>query len=323
MSFGRLRFEAQLVAIETLIKESKFQENRVFWLYENNLRSSFFMLEGLARLYAQAHNKKLFTKIKDKAKELEDALGWLDFYYHYYQVFSKNRKLSAEVKAYFTKKLEQSQETCLKLLKKEEWLNGDRIKKIRKQLKYADWKEEAVEVELFSGIYRSEANEILQFLRDHEFHFADMEHDVHELRRKLRWLSIYPQALQGVVKLIHKSKDKNALVQYHTEAILTSPYNQFQPSKKLAAHLKLGKPQFFALSWLIAQLGELKDKGQHIEILTFVLMKLEGLSKEAASEKTYTMLAKTFPKQEVLLKKASDMAQQFASLHVLEELVID
>jgi hypothetical protein len=281
------------------------------------------MLEGLARLYAQAHNKKLFTKIKDKAKELEYALGWLDFYYHYYQVFSKNRKLSAEVKAYFTKKLEQSQETCLKLLKKEEWLNGDRIKKIRKQLKYADWKEEAVEVELFSGIYRSEANEILQFLRDHEFHFADMEHDIHELRRKLRWLSIYPQALQGVVKLIHKSKDKNALVQYHTEAILTSPYNQFQPSKKLAAHLKLGKPQFFALSWLIAELGELKDKGQHIEILTFVLMKLEGLSKEAASEKTYTMLAKTFPKQEVLLKKASDMAQQFASLHVLEELVID
>jgi hypothetical protein len=281
------------------------------------------MLEGLARLYAQAHNKKLFTKIKDKAKELEDALGWLDFYYHYYQVFSKNRKLSAEVKAYFTKKLEQSQETCLKLLKKEEWLNGDRIKKIRKQLKYADWKEEAVEVELFSGIYRSEANEILQFLRDHEFHFADMEHDVHELRRKLRWLSIYPQALQGVVKLIHKSKDKNALVQYHTEAILTSPYNQFQPSKKLAAHLKLGKPQFFALSWLIAELGELKDKGQHIEILTFVLMKLEGLSKEAASEKTYTMLAKTYPKEEVLLKKASDMAQQFASLHVLEELVID
>ena len=101
MSFGRLRFEAQLVAIETLIKESKFQENRFFWLYENNLRSSFFMLEGLARLYAQAHNKKLFTKIKDKAKDIEDALGWLDFYYHYYQVFSKNRKLSAEVKAYF------------------------------------------------------------------------------------------------------------------------------------------------------------------------------------------------------------------------------
>jgi hypothetical protein len=321
MSNGRLRFEAQLVTIETLIKDSKSQENRVFWLYENNLRTSFFMLQGLARLYAQAHNKKIFTKIKEKAKEVEDALGWLDFYCHYYQIFSRNRKLSAEVKAYFAKKMEQSQETCHKLLKKEEWLNGDRIKKIRKQLKEADWKEEAVEVELFSEIYRSEGNEILQFLRDHEFHFADMEHDVHELRRKLRWLSIYPQALQGAVKLVHNAKDKNTLAHYHTEAILTSPFNQFKPSRKLASHLNLGKPQFFALSWLISELGSLKDKGQQIEILTIVLMKLEGLTQDAAREKTYTLLTKTFPKEEVLLKKASDMAQQFASLHILEELV--
>jgi len=318
-----MRFDAQLENIETLLKESKSQENKVFWLYENNFRTYFFMLEGLARIYSEAHNKKLFDKIKDKAKEIEDAFGWLDFYYQYNLLFSKNRKLSAEVKAYFGKKLEQSQETCHKLLKKEDWYNGERIKKIRRQLKEADWKDDVAEAEIFSTIYRQEANEILQFLRDNKFHFVDMEHDVHELRRKLRWLSIYPQAMQGAVKLVHNAKDKTKLAHYHSEAILASPYNQFKPSRKLGAHIQLGKPQFFALSWLIAELGELKDKGQQVEILIFVLMKLEGLTQEAAREKCYTLLNKTFPREEVLLKKASNLSQKFVSLHVLDELVID
>lgn len=323
MSLGRLRFEAQLEEIEVLLSESKGQENRVFWLYENNLRTYFFMLEGLARLYAMAHNKKLFTKIKDKTKEVEDALGILDFYQNYSNSFIRSRTISPEVKEFFKNKLAQSLEDCHKLLKKEGWYNGDRIKKIRKQLEEADWKDENVEAGLFTEIYKKEATEILQFLRDHEFHFADMEHDVHELRRKLRWLSIYPQALQGAVKLVANTKDKSTLDKYHTEDIVHSPYNQFKASRKLATHLKLSKPQFLALSWLIAELGELKDKGQRIEILIFALMKVEGLSKEDATEKTYTVLAKNYPKDEILLKKASELSQEFVSLAVLDNLVID
>ena len=61
MANGIMRFEAQLEIIEILLKESKAQENRVSWLFDNNLRTHFFMLQCLARLYAQAHNKKLFT----------------------------------------------------------------------------------------------------------------------------------------------------------------------------------------------------------------------------------------------------------------------
>ena len=323
MSLGRLRFDSQLEEIGILLSESKGQENRVFWLYENNLRTYFFMLEGLARLYAQAHNKKLLTKIKDKAKEVEDAFGSLDFYQNFTTSFIRSRTISPEVKEFFKNRLVQKIEDCHELLKKEGWYNGDRIKKIRKQLKQADWKDENIEAALFAEIYKNEATEILQFLRDHEFHFADMEHDVHELRRKLRWLSIYPQALQGAVKLVPNTKVKSTLEKFHTDEIVNSPYNQFKPSRKLATHLKLGKSQFLALSWLIAELGELKDKGQRIEILIFALMKVERLTKEKATEKAYTLLAKNYPKDELLLKKASELSQEFASLAVLENLVID
>lgn len=322
MIHGISRFESQLEKIENVLKESKAHENRVVWLYENNLRTYFFMLEGLARLYAKAHNKKLFSKIKEKSKEMEDILGWVDFYHTYANSFMRSRTIPAEVKAYFKECLEQKLELCHKTLKKEGWYNGDRIEKIRKQLKKADWKDEKVEVDLFASIYQSEIADILIFLRDHDFHFVDMEHDVHELRRKLRWLSIYPQALQGIVKLVHIPKDRIQLDAYHTDAILNSPYNQFKASRKLSAHLQLARPQFMALSWLIAQLGELKDQGQRIEVLTFALMKIEHLTKERAIEKTYKLLAKNHPKEEHLLSKASDYAKEFVRLGVLDGLVI-
>ena len=39
-----------------------------------------FMLEGLAKLYAEIHNKKKFTKLKVHFKLVEDALGAIDYY---------------------------------------------------------------------------------------------------------------------------------------------------------------------------------------------------------------------------------------------------
>lgn len=322
MSLGKSRFEAQLVLINKLLVQSKNQENSVYWLYENNIRTSFFMLEGLARLYAQAHNKKQFTKIKEKAKEVEDAFGALDYYLHYIQLFAKSRKVSREIKSYLESQYEKSYHHCHTVLKKQGWYSGKRFEKIEKQLRKVDWKDEEVEIALFSQIYKEESNQILQFLRDHEFVFCDMEHDVHELRRKIRWLSIYPQALLGAVKLVPNSTERIKLESYHTDEIENSPYNQFKAARKLKSHLKLSKPNFIALSWFIDQLGSLKDKGQAIEILTYSTMKVEGIDKEQAENRAYQMLSKSYPKEEVLLEKATKLSQKFVSDGILDQLVL-
>ena len=80
MNKSMQRFDIQIKKIATLLDNAKNKENPALWLYLNDLRTPMFMLEGLAKMYANLHNKKDFSKIKEQAKEIEDALGVVDFY---------------------------------------------------------------------------------------------------------------------------------------------------------------------------------------------------------------------------------------------------
>ncbi|MEO6655229.1 MAG: hypothetical protein ABIO36_04035, partial [Pyrinomonadaceae bacterium] len=94
-----------------------------------------------------------------------------------------------------------------------------------------------------------------------------LESQVHELRRKLRWLSIYPQALQGCIQLtINASNDKN-VAKYLTSEIVNSPFNKMPAPGTNRYLLMFNKYYFLALSWMIAELGKLKDQGLRIVVL--------------------------------------------------------
>ena len=65
-----------------------------------------------------------------------------------------------------------------------------------------------------------------KFINQKDFHFTNVEKDLHEFRRMIRWLSIYPQALRGCIQL-NQSKSVTAkfLSKYLTKAITGSAYN--------------------------------------------------------------------------------------------------
>ena len=65
MKIGIERFEFYLVKLEELLKQAIREKNPGLWLYINDTRTTIFMLEGLAKLYAGLHNKKRFIKIKE------------------------------------------------------------------------------------------------------------------------------------------------------------------------------------------------------------------------------------------------------------------
>jgi hypothetical protein len=109
MKNGLSRFTFYLEQIKALLNNARKQKNPSLWLFSNNARSPFFMLESLAKIYAKMHNPKMFGNLKDKFKFIEDVAGT-------------------------------------------------------------------------------------------NYHFVNVENDVHELRRKLRWLSIYPQSLRGAIQ---------------------------------------------------------------------------------------------------------------------------
>ena len=82
------------------------------------------------------------------------------------------------------------------------------------------------EVDAIAAFYGESIYSINEFVTKTKYHFDNVEEDVHELRRKLRWLSIYPQALQGFIQYSKDKKTELHLKKYLTKQIVNSPYNK-------------------------------------------------------------------------------------------------
>ena len=100
MKKGPARFVYFLNKLQVLLDNAAKQKNPALWLYSNDARTPLFMLEGLAKLYTQVHNKKKFTKLKEQFKLLEDGLGAIDYYDSFAKEFVKNKKIPAALTNY-------------------------------------------------------------------------------------------------------------------------------------------------------------------------------------------------------------------------------
>jgi hypothetical protein len=138
----------------------------------------------------------------------------------------------------------------------------------------------------------------------------------------LRWLSIYPQALQGVVQLKEIEGEKEKLSKYLSDEIINSPFNQLPVSETLKSHLFLEKNHFLSLSWMIAELGKLKDTGLKINVLKDSFHETAFLKDKDALQATYELLGNDYPKMEALLNQASEVAKRFFDDKILDSLVL-
>lgn len=325
MHKGPQRFEFYLLQLETLISKAAKQKNPALFLYSNNARTPLFMLEGLAKLYGGLHNSKRFAKIKEHFKLLEDALGAIDYYDSIAKNLAGNKKIPAEIIQYLQAQTREKIQRLNELLEEKGWTGTDplnRIIKIRKKLAGADWlddKHEIKEMEVFYGVA---IYDIVAFVNELEFQFKNMEADVHELRRKLRWLSIYPQALQGAIQLAQAKTTPRQLSKYLTPEIVNSPFNKMPEAGDNTCFLLLSKNYFLALSWMIAELGKLKDSGLQIIAIKEALAQTEETNEAAALKKIYKMLGAKQPPIETLLANAAAISKTYFKEHNLENMVI-
>ncbi len=322
---GSGRFLYFLDKVETLFEAAAKQRNPADWLYRNNLRTPFFMLEGLAKLYAELHNTKRFTKLKERFKQVEDLLGAIDYYDAFIKMLDKSPKITPAVMRYLKAGRHSSIVALQEHLAAKQWpdIHNGRIAKIRRKLVDAEWQDSASEVEGIGQAYADAIEGIRTFTGDGGCTFDDVETGVHELRRKLRWLSIYPQALRGAIQLkATAKKPSKALLKYQTTATLNSPFNTMPPAGDLQHILYLDRNGFLALSWVIAALGELKDSGLQVLMLTDALQHAEKLAPEAALKKAYTLLGRKQPRLEQLLQDAGSICQTFFKDGILTSLVV-
>jgi hypothetical protein len=324
MKNGFSRFEYHLAALQILLTKAAKQKNPALWLYQNNARTSLFMLEGLAKLYAGIHNKKKFSKIKEHFKLLEDALGAIDYYDAFAKQFAANKKMPVAITQYLQAQTREKVQQLNELLTEKNWINSGepRIEKIKNKLEDANWLKPEEEIKEIAAFYGEAILDIIEFTRQTKFKFTNVEADVHELRRKLRWLSIYPQAVLGGIQL---SKDKNTvspqLKKYLTKEIVNSPFNKLPDAGSNTHFLLLNQNYFYALSWVIAKLGKIKDCGLGIIAIKEALQLTSSVSDADAYKKAYDLLGKQQIKMPQLLKEAEAACKTFFTEHNLEYLV--
>jgi hypothetical protein len=323
MDSGLTRFSFYLQQIKVLLDNAREQKNPALWLFSNNARTPFFMLEGLAKLYAGMHNAKKFGKLKEHFKLIEDGLGQIDYYNWLSIAFEANKQIPAGSRQYLKNQLDQSAAKLNGVLIDNDWLADDarRIVKITKKLNEAGWLNPAAEVEAISDFYITSVADINEFAIKTNYRFDNVEEDVHELRRRLRWLSIYPQALQGAVQFAADTAIPAHLKKYLTKEIINSPYNKFPAAGKNTSILLLNKSCFLALSCMISELGNLKDEGLLLAGLCEAIKQSTSGREEDAMESAYAMLGKKQRKIQVILDNAEAITKTFFMENNLQHLI--
>jgi len=307
---------------ELLLKSSK-EKNPALWLYKNNARTILFMLEALTRLHNHAFDEKLFEKWNKRFKKLEDLFGEIDQYIVLENELKLNKKKAKEVVKYFTINTANYLEKCNRRLVEKEWFK-DKLHSFDYKLGEFDVTYNQGYLDDLKHTMLDEIDSILKFAKKFNYQFTKIEEEVHELRRKLRWIGIYAKSLNGLVQLKKSSKKTKFKINYFTNEILKSPYNVLPPPPKNKSLIELDHDSFFALSWMIKELGTLKDQGLKIQKLSDALFISEDITQQQANKKALKLLGFDLNTPENVLKRSSEIVETFLTKDkILEKLIIE
>jgi len=308
--------------LQSLLSKAAGQKDPAMWLYKNDARTLLFMLEALTRLHKHAFDEKVFEKWNKRFKKLEDLFGEIDEYAALEAEFKTNKKIPGEVIKYFTLHKENYLEKCNRRLASKDWLSNKVLSFDEKIGEFDQAYDEAYADELRFALEK-EVDDMLYFALKVNYHFTKIEEEVHELRRKFRWLSIYAQAMRGMIQLRKSGKRKKYHHAYFTKEILQSPYNIVPAKPKDVAVLEFDSDSFFALSWAIHELGKLKDRVLNLYLLRDAIYVTDQVNKEEATKKAIAMLGLKATVEADVLKEASELIRNFMTKDkVLDTLIV-
>jgi hypothetical protein len=298
--------------LQVLLTKASIQKNPALWLYKNDVRTVLFMLEALTRLHKKSFNEPLFDKWNKRFKKLEDLFGDIDEFIVLEKELKITKKVPNEALNYFTITTNNYIKKCNIRLKTKSWFEN--------KLEAFDLKISAFEID-YDKDYLDELKftivheiiAILNFAKKTNYQFTKVEEEVHEIRRKLRWLSIYAQALNGLVQLKKTHQLTDFKQNYFTKATVDSPYNKLPKKQKNTAFIEFDYDCFLALSWVVKELGHLKDKGLKIQKLSDALFISEKLTREQADLTSAEILDLNSTSINFILKEASVIVELFLS----------
>ncbi len=305
--------------LEALIIKSAQQQNAGMYLYKNDARTTLFQLEALCRMFKKFHNKKRFTKMQEQFKYLEDSIGQIDHFAAIANALSGSGE-NAVVKKHCTAQA-QHHASILHAHITENWIGAkSNFIKIKEKISSAKWQNDEKLNESIQAFYIEELKEIKEIITASRF--ENIEADVHEIRRQLRWLSIYAIALHGKIQLRKDAKPKLAYKPYMSRAVISNPFNKMPLKGAHSSVVQLYAPAFYALSYVIAGLGDLKDSGLGQHTYANALVMVNKISPAQAKLETAKVFAGDAKEEQAILLEAKKMCLAFLKTGALDALVI-
>ncbi len=245
-------------------KKAKTTKNPALYLYTHNARTPLFMAQSVTRILVNLNASPNFESWHKAFKKVEDALGEIDFYDVTIKSFIKNKLIKKNQIDYLIKKKNKAIDKLnKKLIEKEFYLSVFNQIILANELNLNN----TLIINEIKKHIAKEVNYISEFFSQFPKSFNNMELQVHELRRKLRWLSIYAQSLNGIIVLKKVTTKYEWEKQFITASEKTSIYNNLNVVKNLNNYIYFNHKVFYALSFIIKKLGNIKDLGLNIYLI--------------------------------------------------------
>lgn len=319
---GLSRFLFFLNKVKTILEKAEVAENPAMVAYAEDMRTPLFMLEALTRLYKKIHPHQKLNNLNKLFKDLEDGLGVIDYYDAFAKEFAKEKRIPEAITIYLENKTQEKTNELNDDLKKNGWIakHKKRLIKITKDLEEINWLNEKEDSTAILNMYKKDITKLIKRYKIPNLQFSDIENDVHELRRQLRWLSIYPQALRGLIQLKPNSEVPDFLNKYHTPEIINSLYNIMPDGSALQEHILLNADYYYAISWMIAELGKLKDSGLKIIIIEESIASVYKTN-ENTEQLAYSICDETQMTIPQILAHSEKICNTFFDENILENLI--
>lgn len=309
---GRIRFLLPAQELLNLIKSAKGKKNRAYFLYTGGARNHLFRLEAWCRIYRNIQSKKLFDPWYNEFKQVEDQFGKIDFYDAFLQEFSSQKNIPASFLKFYRLHRDEEIKNLESMIRTGGILMDEtRLLEMCNQLTPVSWMHPDEERKAIALFLSAQIEKLLSQFENGELHFNDLEHGIHEFRRKLRWISIYAQVLNGLIQL-KKVKDIPAgLLPYLEPEIISSPFNILPKIGKGVKPIEIQAPLFYALSWMIQESGKLKDSGLKIISVNQAIKDSDLKSKEGIQELKNRLLPKSGLSLIQIAEKMDRIADEF------------
>lgn len=278
--------QESLQELISLSKEADKTDDPTLSFFKQNARNNFFDLEAAFRIFRKTHSKDVAEPLYEIYKSAEDALGKYDFISSSGIKILSDKKLPEEIKEKINHQEKKARIELKQFLHKEDWL-PDAMENVSKQLEQM---EEILKTD--SDDFRKE---FIKFLTktlskiDEEYRKGELdphllEEGIHEMRRDIRWISIYAKISGGFIQTQKNEKTNSEYKKYLTDDIISSPFIKLPPCPGGVEPINIRFENFAALSWMIQALGELKDEGLNYENQVHLL----GEEKSTKNEKKDT-----------------------------------